>query len=73
MQQTAQPSAAVLARLREHCNGGPGGCKDCRPAMGIYCAQALPDAVLFAELRRAEVRVAKFARVELAARGRAGG
>lgn len=66
---TPEPSHVLLARLREHCNGGPGGCPDCRPALAVYCALALPDAVL----RHHEVQVAKFARVEVAARGRAGG
>lgn len=51
-------SAALLARLRRHCNGCGRRCRDCDPTTGRYCAAALPDAAAFAAARRAEVLAA---------------
>ena len=55
-------SAAVLARLRQHCNGGGSPCRECDPPTARYCSVALPEAAGFADLRRHEVAIERIVR-----------
>lgn len=48
-------SAELLARLRKHIYGCPGGCPDCRPEIAVYCPVARPDAERLFLARRDEV------------------
>jgi hypothetical protein len=56
-------SRALLARLREHVNGGRRGCSKCDPARGRYCPQAAPLAEAFYAARRADVLAERWRRV----------
>jgi hypothetical protein len=56
-------SAALLARLREHVNGGRRGCPDCDPARARYCPRAAPLAEAVYAARRAEVLAERWRRV----------